>query len=392
LAYTDKNASTTANKIIEIKDAVAASGTDLNNYNVGYVNNTVSTIDKANLVLVMAAQSKTYDGTDAATIAAGSITANGVTVGGNTEKVSFNARTGTYNSKNVANATTVTTTVSSSDLDATTAANGWTASNYNTVAANTSVSNSNSTISKRTLTLTAATDTKTYDGGTSSVGVVSVTNKATPDTVVASQSYTDKNVAGTNGSTLQVSSGFTIKDANGADMTGNYVANTITATGTITPRSVTLSGVTVADKTFDGTTSATVSSKGTLASGLVSGESLGHTVGAAFNTAEAGTQKPVTLTAALQSTATGNANNYALVLPTVTATINAAAVKPPSPNGSSTGTDSRVKVITADTGGGGFSLASAEEEEDKTCSVNNLANCVCQDTTNGVQICTDQVK
>jgi hypothetical protein len=292
LAYTDKNASMTPNKTIEIKNAVAKSNTDLvNNYDVAYVNNTASTI------------------------------------------------------------------------------------------------------SKRTLTLAAATDTKTYDGGTSSTGVVSVTNKATPDTVVATQSFTDKNVNGTNGSMLKVNAGYTIKDADGVDMSNNYnVTDTTTATGTITPRSVTLSGVAVADKTFDGTTSATISSKGTLTSGLVSGESLDHTVGAAFNTADVGTQKPVTLTAALQSTATGNSNNYSLSAPAVTASVTAVSlpIKPPVPSPlPSDGGAGRSKVVVPNPNAKNLQLAG--DEEDKLCSTNNLTHCFCQESAvTSVQICYDR--
>jgi hypothetical protein len=196
---------------------------------------------------------------------------------------------------------------------------------------------------------------------------------------------------------LKVNAGYTIKDADGVDMSNNYnvtdtTTTTTTATGTITPRSVTLSGVAVADKTFDGTTSATISSKGTLTSGLVSGESLDHTVGAAFNTADVGTQKPVTLTAALQSTATGNSNNYSLSAPAVTASVTAVSlpIKPPVPSPlPSDGGAGRSKVVVPNPNAKNLQLAG--DEEDKLCSTNNLTHCFCQESAvTSVQICYDR--
>jgi hypothetical protein len=52
------------------------------------------------------------------------------------------------------------------------------------------------------------------------------------------QSYTSKNVLGANGSTLQVNGGYTFNDSNGGN---NYTVTTNTASGTITPASLTVS-------------------------------------------------------------------------------------------------------------------------------------------------------
>ena len=61
------------------------------------------------------------------------------------------------------------------------------------------------------------------------------------DIVSATQAYASKDVLGTNGSTLQVSSGYTVTDATGANMLGNYMIDASkTATGTITPATLTI--------------------------------------------------------------------------------------------------------------------------------------------------------
>jgi hypothetical protein len=113
------------------------------------------------------------------------------------------------------------------------------------------------TINKRDLTLAAVTDSKTYDGTTASSKTVIVSNKATTDTVTASQSYTNKNVAGTNVSTLKVNDTVTIVDGSNVDMSGNYTVAKQTVAGTITKANLT---ITLADqtKTYDGTRAATL--------------------------------------------------------------------------------------------------------------------------------------
>jgi len=94
-----------------------------------------------------------------------------------------------------------------------------------------------------------------------------------------------------------------------------------TTTANITARPVT-PAVTVADKVFDGTTNATLTS--CTLTGVIGGEVVGCTGTATFASASVGVGKPVTVTGL---TLTGaNAANYALTMPTATttATINAA--------------------------------------------------------------------
>ena len=86
-------------------------------------------------------------------------------------------------------------------------------------------------INKAPLTLFASTDTKVYDGSTSSTGTVKVTGLVGTDSIIgASQSFESKNVLGIDGSTLKVNTGYVIKDGNSG---GNYTVLTSDAVGTI---------------------------------------------------------------------------------------------------------------------------------------------------------------
>ncbi|MDP1647255.1 MAG: YDG domain-containing protein, partial [Rubrivivax sp.] len=106
----------------------------------------------------------------------------------------------------------------------------------------------------------------------------------------------------------------TVALANGSGLATNYQlvgGSALSTTADITPRQLTLSGVFAADKVYDGTRDATLSG-GSLGN-LASGESLGLTLsGGLFDTANAGTAKPVTGTALLTN-GSGQLSNYQLV-------------------------------------------------------------------------------
>ncbi len=91
--------------------------------------------------------------------------------------------------------------------------------------------------------------------------------------------------------------------------TENYEAfTTAPAAFTVEPRSLTATGITVQSKTYDGTVSATVKDRGSLA-GVVSGDDVSLTIAAAFMEKDAGADRPVDLTLGLQGAA---AKNYTL--------------------------------------------------------------------------------
>lgn len=103
------------------------------------------------------------------------------------------------------------------------------------------------TVIPATLTLNSVSDTKIYDGNTLSSGIVSVTGLVGSDAVgPLTQSFNSANVLGTNVSVLVVDPGYVVSDGNGG---ANYTVVTNSATGTINPYPVSLTG----SRRYDGT-------------------------------------------------------------------------------------------------------------------------------------------
>ncbi|MFC6281994.1 YDG domain-containing protein, partial [Polaromonas aquatica] len=65
-AFTDKNAGT-GNKTVTTTGVTVGDGVNNANYNVSYIDNTTSTINRANLTVTATGVTKTYDGTTSAT-------------------------------------------------------------------------------------------------------------------------------------------------------------------------------------------------------------------------------------------------------------------------------------------------------------------------------------
>jgi parallel beta-helix repeat protein len=107
------------------------------------------------------------------------------------------------------------------------------------------------TVSPATLTISAVTDSKTYDGTTSSSLTPTTSGLISGDTILGlTQAFESKDVAGPGGSTLIVNSGYMIDDGNGGQ---NYIVpSPIVALGTITPATLTITAV-FDSKTYDGT-------------------------------------------------------------------------------------------------------------------------------------------
>jgi trimeric autotransporter adhesin len=123
------------------------------------------------------------------------------------------------------------------------------------------------------LTISAVSDTKTYDGTTSSAGtptanlVTGTVAGGVADSLIATQVFDSRNAMGTNGSTLSVSS-YTVNDGNGGN---NYSTPTfVSATGTINKANLTISATTDT-KTYDGTTSSAGTPTANLVTGTVTG-------------------------------------------------------------------------------------------------------------------------
>ncbi|MFN0055003.1 MAG: YDG domain-containing protein, partial [Planctomycetales bacterium] len=170
------------------------------------------------------------------------------------------------------------------------------------------------TISPAALTITAASNSKTYDGTTSAAATPTVSGLRGNDTVTnLTEVYTQK-TAGSN-KTLTVAT-YTVNDGNnGANYTISTVDNT---SGVISARTLTVSAAGV-NRVYDGTTSATV----TLSDNRVAGDALTTSYGSAsFVNKNVGTGKAVSVSGIAISGA--DSANYALSSTTASTTANIA--------------------------------------------------------------------
>ena len=126
------------------------------------------------------------------------------------------------------------------------------------------------TITPTALTISAASQTKVYDGTTTSTAVPTYSGLITEggDTITGlTQAYASENVLGTNGSTLKAT-GYTINDGDGGE---DYTVTLVSATGTISPAPLT---ITADNETKTVGTTYTFNSTQFTTSGLFSGDSV----------------------------------------------------------------------------------------------------------------------
>ncbi|MDO8653313.1 MAG: YDG domain-containing protein [Undibacterium sp.] len=157
----------------------------------------------------------------------------------------------------------------------------------------------------RPLTVNAVTDTRVYNGTTSSVGTPTVIDLQAGDTLngTLTQAYASKNVLGTNNSTLVATGPYTVSDGNGGN---NYSVTVNTAPGTITPLAL-VGSITAANKMYDGDNTATIVTR-TLAT-PVAGDAVSYIGGSAlFSDKNVADGKTVTGTGL--SLAGADAGNY----------------------------------------------------------------------------------
>ncbi len=192
---------------------------------------------------------------------------------------------------------------------------GTSASNYSL-----SWTNGSGTINPITLTMSSPTtvNNKVYDGNTiaaiNSAGTVTGYLGAQTLGVTPVAQFADANA----GSSKAYTVSYQLADgSNGGKATNYSLPNVTVATGTstaaITAKVLSLTGLVVSDKVYDGTTTATIASNGTL-SGLVGSETLnlGGSATPSFADKAAGLNKTVTITGLSLSNGTGLASNYSL--------------------------------------------------------------------------------
>jgi filamentous hemagglutinin family protein len=281
--------------------AALADGTGLaSNYTLGSGAGFVlsaNVLQRAVTVSGVTAADKVYDGSTAATLGGGAL--NNL-VGGETLGLVFSA--GQFSDKNAGTGKTVSGSVTLAD------ASGL-ASNY--TLGNSAAVSASASILQRTLSLSGVTAaSKTYDGTVAAtLGGGVLANLVGTETLGMSFSggQFDTKDAGT---AKAVSGNAALADGSG--LAANYVlaSNTVGTSADITPKALTVSGFTAANKTYDGTRSASASG-GTLI-GLVGSETLVLSLaGVQFDTANAGIGKTVSGNATLAD-GSGLAANYTL--------------------------------------------------------------------------------
>ncbi len=300
-AFADKNVGT--NKTVTVS-GLSLNGADAANYQLGSSTTTANITVRA-LTVSATGLNKVYDGTTNATV-----TLADNRVAGDSLTAAYT--TASFANKNVGTAKPVNVSgISISGTDA---------PNYsaNTTAATTA------DIAVRSLTVSATGANKVYDGSTNATVTLS-DNRVAGDSLSTSYttaSFADKNV----GTAKSVSvSGIAVSGADAANY--QLAASSATTTATITAKALTVSGITAADKVYDGTTNATLNLGSAALTGALSGDTVTlNTASAtgAFASKNAGTAKLVNVSALTLSGA--DAGNYSLTQPTTTASITQAAL------------------------------------------------------------------
>ncbi len=286
------------------------SGADAANY-VLEQPTTTADIAAANLTVTgVTASNKVYDGTIGVALDTTAAELSGVVAGDDVTLETGGVR-GVFDTKDAGTGKTVT--VSGLVLS------GADAANYVLEQPTTTAD-----IAAATLTVTGVTaSNKVYDG---TIGATLDTSAAALSGVVAGDDVTletggvsgvfDTKNAGT-GKTVTIA-GLTLS---GADAS-NYVLVQPTTTAEIAAATLTVTGITAADKAFDGTTDAALDTAGAILVGVVSGDDVTLDVSNAvgtFETPDVGTDKSVFI---IGLTITGNdSGNYTLTQPTTTASI-----------------------------------------------------------------------
>ena len=293
--FEDKNAG--YNKSVSLAvSSVSISGDDAGNYTLVSVASISSAdIYKRNVTLSgYSANDKTYDGGTSASLSGTASLAN--TVGD--DEVSYSLSSASFSSKNVGlRSISLSGSLSGDD-----------ASNY-TLVSSPSLSASISTLTISVTGISASN--KTYDGNTTATlsggSLSGVIGDDSVSFTLGSAAFGDKNVG--TGKSVSLSS----VTLSGGDAS-NYAVSAVSGlSANITVRSITLVGLSAADKTYDGSTSASLSS-GSL-SNTVGSDDITYSLSgnATFEDKNAGYNKSVSLAVSSVSISGDDAGNYTLV-------------------------------------------------------------------------------
>ncbi|MEI7781613.1 MAG: YDG domain-containing protein, partial [Planctomycetota bacterium] len=238
---------------------------------------------------------KTYDGSTAA----GVLTIGTLSGFVGSETVTATGTAAAFSSANVGAATsTVSYTLGNG-------ANGGLATNYSLA----STPNVNGSITAKALTVAGATaQSKTYDGTTAAT----ITG-STLVGVVGGETVTVGGGGLFASRTVGVAKAVTAQLVLGGAAAGNYTLTQPTGlTADITAKQLTLTGAAAQNKTYDGTTAATIT--GTL-SGVVTGDSVAYVGSGTFASANRGTAIAVTPNLSIYSPTGASSTNYTIAQP-----------------------------------------------------------------------------
>ncbi|MCF0113890.1 MAG: hypothetical protein HUJ56_00950, partial [Erysipelotrichaceae bacterium] len=168
-------------------------------------------------------------------------------------------------------------------------------------------------ITKKSITFTFDGAEVTYDGDSHTLANSSI---KTGD-LIDGYSYTcDSDTSEKNVGEYDITpTNIKISDANGADMTGNYQITAEPGKLTINKQSVTVGGIVVENKDYDGTTDATVNLDNIMFTGLIEGDQLAldaSKVSAVFDDKNAGEGKSATITISAGALTGSDVGNYEL--------------------------------------------------------------------------------
>ncbi len=253
--------------------------------------------------------SKSYDGTTTASITGAGYTTSGGAVDGDSANITAaTIDSAGFDTKNVGTSKTVTANISGLTISGSNG--GVTVYGYQGPSSTSGVIG---IITQRDVSVNNATaDSKVYDGLTTasinSAGTLTgLQNGETLTLNSGSASFANKNVG--SGKTVSFS-GFSISDGTGLASNYNFTGVVDYTSGIITQRAVSVNNATADSKVYDGLTTATINSAGTL-TGLQNGETLTLNSGSAsFANKNVGTGKTVSFSGFSISDGTGLASNY----------------------------------------------------------------------------------
>ena len=259
-------------------------------YNISYVNDVLTINPKT----VSLSANKTYDGNTNLTSAVS------ISTGIGTETLSYTAATASD-----ANVVTASKYINSITLED--GLNGGKATNYILPALD--AANAAATITTKALTVSGLTaSNKVYDGNTNAGTIDSTTGLTLTGlvsgdivTVAATGTFDTKNVG--------VDKTITLTSTNsGADVTNYNITDQATYNlADITPKALTVSGLSASNKVYDGDTEAgVIDGTGVTLTGLVSGDALAVAASGTFDTKNVGVDKTITLTSVYSGADVGN--------------------------------------------------------------------------------------